>query len=255
MIFSTTASRRMMGFALVVGFAGAANAQLFTGASTLFVGVTGLTVQYSTNGGGSYSGSTGAGFMRWRPNNGIASTNLANYGGRSDGDFNALCGELVGLASPQMVDGYASNDGSLSADVKRAGAVAADHFFAVLGLNDLLQYSALQAAVWAGRYGGDSGIVDNGATIDVGAFSIRNAGGVGGGNWATFKGSMASYYTASKTAGWSGISVYLDASPLGGSQDQFTMENPRPPVPEPFTMALGAASLALAARRRLSKKA
>lgn len=240
-----------MGIALVVGVAGAANAQIFSGADTLFIGVTGSSVQYSTNGGGSYSGDTGAGFMRWRPNNGIASTNLANYGGRSDGDFNAVCGELVGLASPQMVDGYLSNDGSLSADVQRAGAIAGDGFYAALATNDLIEFSAFQAAVWAGRYGGGAALVDNGSTVDVGSFSIRDAAGVGGGNWATFKTAMASYYNPQ--AG--GISIFLDAAPQGGSQDQFTMENPTPPVPEPFTMVLGAASLAVAARRRFTKRA
>lgn len=265
MIFSTTASRRMMGFALVVGFAGAANAQLFTGASTLFIGVSGSSIQYSTNSGGSYSGNQGAGFMRWRPNNATATTWLSNLGGRADGDFNAICGELVGLGNPQLVDGYLSNlfAGADAANVQRAGAVVGDNynnggvnsFFHALGANNAVVSSAFQASVWAARYGGGAALVDAGSTIQVGTFWVRDGGGVGGGNWGAFKTAFSGYYNSAFNHGFNNASIYLDAQPLGATQDQFTVEDSTPPVPEPFTMALGAASLALAARRRLSRKA
>lgn len=245
---------RLIGVGLLLGVAGAANAQnVWFGGTIDFLGVVGSSIQYSTTGsGGSFSGNQQAGFMEWRPV-GSPATSLAGAGYHGGTDFWAICGELVTLRDPQTVDLYLTGTGATAPAINAAGAVVADNFLAALSSGNLVKYSAFQAAVWATRYGGTGGIVDNGGTIDVGTFSVRNAGGVGGGNWATFKSSMMTYYNASFNTGFTNRALFLDGLPQNQSQDQFTVEGRTPPVPEPFTLALGVASLAVAARRRFRK--
>lgn len=256
---------RLIGIGLLVSVAGAANAQLFTGASIDYLGVFGSSVQYSLNSGGSYSGDQLAGFIHWNPNNATAVTWLSNLGGRADGTLDTICGELVYLQDPQLVDGYLSNlyAGVGAADVARAGAVVGDNynnggvnsFFHARNTGNAVTASAFQGAVWAGRYGGGAALVDAGSTIQVGSFWIQDAGGVGGANWATFKTQMAGYYNSAFNHGFNNLALYLDGQPNGSTQDQFTVEDSSPPVPEPFTMALGAATLGMALKRRLRKNA
>lgn len=256
-------SSRLLGLALVTSIASASHAvALFSGAEINFQGLFGKSLQYSTNSGGSYSGNQGSGFLNWTNTNASSIANLSNLGGATGGRVNTICGELVYLADPQLVSGYLSSDILLSAGVKRSGGIVADNynnggvnsFFHALGTNDTLVASAFQAAVWAGRYGDGTAISDNGSTINVGAFFIRDGGSVGGANWSTFKSKMSGYYTSARNHNFSGVSLFLDATPNGGSQDQHTMSSSAAPVPEPFTMmlAIGGIGTAMARRRRRS---
>ena len=260
MTYRTSLTRRLLGVALATSITGIAGAQLFTDAEINYQSVFGSTVQYSTNNGADWSANQLAGFITWTNTNASATANLFNYGGATGGRVNTICGELVFLADPQLVDGYLSNNVGLGAAINRAGAIVGDNYndgginsyFDAFNTGSAQTASAFQAAVWAGRYGGGSALdmVTDPDQVRVGDFRIRKAAGVGGTNWATFKTTMAGYYNSAYNHGFNGVSLFLDAAPNGSSQDQFTVLDGTHPVPEPFTLALGAASIGLALRRR-----
>ena len=264
----TTLSLRLLGVLAAASVTGIASAQLFSDAEINFIGVSGSSLQYSTNFGGGWSGDQAAGFMHWDPVNAVAVANLTNYGGRTDSDFDAICGQLEYLNDPQLVNGWLSNNGSLDINIRRAGAVVGDNylgggvnsFFHARTIGTALNSTAFQAAVWAGRYGGGLALdmVTDPDQVRVGAFYVRKGAGVGvdAPTWAAFKTAMSGYYNSAYNHSFNGVSLFLDGhAQTGSTQDQFTVLDGSNPVPEPFTMALGAASLGLALRRRLRKHA
>jgi len=272
-------STRWITVAALVGAVAAAHGQAYIlGANLDFRGlVSGKNgdIDYSTNGGSNWVNNQGLGFMQWGILNNAALP-LSGLGGRgaaADGlgsgiDLYTVCSELQALSDPQLVDVWNSNDVLLGAAINRAGSVTGANFGGITAFQHAWQGSnmadravGIQIAVWAARYGSGLAMSINGSDqIEAGSFRVRYSNT---GNWSNIKTYAQLYYGAAYAAWNVGAgynnSVFLKGANTGGlhDQDQLTWDFSNPPqsVPEPFTMALGAAGALAYVRRRMKRPA
>lgn len=250
-------------------YLGGLSGHFFSGAVTINWGVaSGLGSGTITAGG--------AGFLSWRD---LGTTpapgphfDLNGLGGGVDdtipgvsynGTFNTICSELQFLTDPQGVHvwdaPYNPSNLAMQTAVNRGAGVVWNDFdgaggtyttFAHALAGDNNRAAGFQLAVWAAIYGGGAASF---AGLGANGFSFSGFN-------ATAIGFATSYYNSAASNGFAligGNPLWLESVQPVTGQNQFTLDIEVPPqsVPEPFTMALGAAGAAAYIRRRIKGQA
>lgn len=198
-----------------------------------------------------------------------------NSGGPSP--FEAICGDIfddISSGSTYNVTPEATNPytgGSVtyttppvtvsSAAIQSAGNIVGADFSNAYSSGSSAQAAGLQIAVWTTLYDGAYNSGDGAVGSNAAATVFNNLIAQGSGNTlfaVTGEDAGALGYAISdweSNGTQSADSIFLKADPTGSGQDQFTINSQFSPSgsPEPFTLAIGAAGICLAIRRKVKR--